>query len=316
MEPDFTQTSTTKSPVLFLVFNRPKMTAEVFEAIRKARPERLYVAGDGPRPGVRSDYRLVEETRRIATSVDWPCRVETLFRESNLGCNAAVSGAITWFFESETEGIVIEDDCLPNSDFFVFCDELLERYRDDVRVMAITGNNFQNEIRRGDASYYFSTYPHVWGWATWQRAWRSYDPHLSFWQDQKKRNRTVSQLRTIREKKYWSKILSRAYPVKRATSWDYLWTGTVFYRAGLTATPNINLVTNIGFGFDSTHTSNPASPLANLPTGNIGRILHPEAVQVNDEADLFTFDNVFQPRLFRESRNVKALLESLFPRKR
>lgn len=316
MDSHSTHTNTTKSPVLFLVFNRPDMTAEVFEAIRKAKPARLYVAGDGPRDGVHSDLRLVEETRRIATEVDWPCHVETLFMESNLGCKAAVSGAITWFFENELEGIILEDDCLPSPDFFFFCDELIERYRDDPKVMAITGNNFQNGITRGPASYYFSTYPHVWGWATWRRAWRLFDAGLSSWQDPKERIRTLSLLRTKREKKYWSNILSRVSQGRLPTSWAYPWTGSVFQRAGLTATPNVNLVTNIGFGADSTHTSDSSSPFANMPSGNLGQLVHPEVVQVDDEADIFTFNNVFQPHLFRNSRYVQTFLESLFTRKR
>jgi len=121
------------SPVLFLIFNRPDTTTRVFEAIRAARPERLYVAADGPRMTREGEAERCAEARRIATAVDWPCEVKTLFRETNLGCRAAVSGAITWFFEHEEEGIILEDDCLPDPSFFPYCTELLAHYRDTGR---------------------------------------------------------------------------------------------------------------------------------------------------------------------------------------
>src|SRR5271169_304080 len=147
------------------------------EAIRRAQPPRLYVAADGPRdrPG---EPRRCEEVRRIATAVDWPCDVKTLFRDQNLGLRRAVASAIDWFFESEEEGIVLEDDCLPSLDFFRFCTELLERYRTDTRVMAICGSSYVNPGSNHTASYYFSYYADVWGWATWRRAWQLYDRDL------------------------------------------------------------------------------------------------------------------------------------------
>ena len=163
------------SAILFLVFNRPDTTAPVFEAIRAARPPRLYVAADGPRPEQPGESERCEQARRIATAIDWPCDVRTLFRDGNLGCRDAVSGAITWFFKCEEQGIILEDDCLPAASFFGFCDELLERFRDDERVMCITGNNFQEDMAGYPYSYYFSRYAHIWGWASWRRAWNLHD---------------------------------------------------------------------------------------------------------------------------------------------
>lgn len=155
-----------KTAVLFLVFNRPETTKTVFEAIRKAKPKRLYIAADGPRKHREGENEKVSSVRQIVTYVDWPCDVKTLFRDENLGCKSAVSGAITWFFNHEEEGIILEDDCLPHPDFFPFCESLLKRYANDERIWVITGNNFQNGIQRGEASYYFSRYNHVWGWAS------------------------------------------------------------------------------------------------------------------------------------------------------
>lgn len=200
-----------KSAVLFLVFNRPEPTARVFEAIRYARPPRLYVAADGPRVQREGEGELVRRVRQIATTVDWPCSVYTLFREHNLGCKRAVSEAISWFFENEEQGIILEDDCLPNPDFFSFCDVLLERYKDDPRVWMITGNNFQDGQKRGNGSYYFSRYSHIWGWATWRRAWRCYDRDLSFWPEWKSSADWLKKMPDKIERRYWDRVFDQTY---------------------------------------------------------------------------------------------------------
>ena len=153
-------------PVLFIVFNRPETTAQVFAAIRTARPERLYIAADGPRAGREGEAERVAETRAIATAVDWPCQVETLVRPENLGCKRAVSSAISWFFENEPEGIVLEDDTVPLASFFTYADEMLERYRHDDRVMMVNGSNLVSHVYKSPYSYFFSAYPRVWGWVS------------------------------------------------------------------------------------------------------------------------------------------------------
>ena len=153
---------TLQAPALFLVFNRPDTTARVFEALRAARPARLYVAADGPRPNREGEAARCDDVRRIATQVDWPCKVTTLFRDRNLGCRIGVSTAIDWFFEHEEEGIVLEDDCLPSTSFFPYCAELLARYRHDERVMCVSGDNFQLGREVTQYSYYFSRNIHCW----------------------------------------------------------------------------------------------------------------------------------------------------------
>ena len=168
------------TPVLFLVFNRPDTTEKVFEAIRQAKPQKLFVAADGPRGNRLGEKEKCEQVRKIATTVDWDCEVKTLFREKNLGCKFAVSSAIDWFFKNVEEGIVLEDDCLPSQSFFWFCQELLERYRNDERVMLIGGNNRGVDFLKNH-SYFFSKYVQIWGWATWRRSWEKYDSKIRKW---------------------------------------------------------------------------------------------------------------------------------------
>ncbi|EKE21540.1 MAG: Protein containing nucleotide-diphospho-sugar transferase protein, partial [uncultured bacterium] len=160
-------------PILFIIFNRPDTTLSVFEAIRQIKPARLYVAADGPRSERSGEDVVCAETRRIAMGVDWPCELKTRFLDKNVGCHTAVPAAVSWFFENEEEGIILEDDCSPDLSFFTFCETLLERYRDDEEVMMISGDNFQpSEFKtRNDSSYYFSGIANIWGWATWRRAW-------------------------------------------------------------------------------------------------------------------------------------------------
>lgn len=285
--------------VLFLVFNRPDTTALVFESIRNAKPPRLFVAADGPREGRAGESERVAQVREIATAVDWPCEVKTLFRDVNLGCKEAVSSAITWFFKQEEQGIVLEDDCLPCPDFFSFCETMLNHYAETENVWVITGDNFQGGMKRGDSSYYFSRYNHVWGWATWRRAWKYYDGDLTFWPYWKHSDDWVAKLPDKVERRYWSRIFTQMYN-KEIDTWDYPWTATVWYHGALTVTPNMNLVSNIGFGVDATHTTSANHPLAGLPAHPLGdELRHPALVESDQAADRFAFDHVFDGRYQR-----------------
>ena len=287
-----------KTAVLFLIFNRPDTTRQVFEAIRQAKPPRLYVAADGPREGKLGEVERVEEVRTIATAVDWPCEVKTLFRDKNLGCKEGVSSAITWFFEQEEQGIIIEDDCLPHLDFFSFCESLLVRYARDDKVSVITGNNFQDGKWHGDSSYYFSKFTHCWGWATWRRSWKYYQGEIYFWPFWKKSNDWLKYISCKIERKYWKNIFDKVY-LNQIDSWAYPWIASVWYNNGLTATPNVNLVSNIGFGSNSTHTKDKNSKLANIPTKELGTLKYPKIIQLNLEADRYTFDNHFDGKYLR-----------------
>ena len=302
------------SPVLFLVFNRPEPTRRVFEAIRRAAPGRLYVAADGPRDGVPGERERTEAVRRIVDDIDWPCEVRTLFRERNLGCGRAVSEGIDWFFRHEAQGIILEDDCVPHPDFFPYCQALLERYADDPRVFAVNGVNFQRGRWRGDGSYYFSRYLHVWGWASWRRAWQHYDRSLAFWPAWRDSNAWREQWHDRVERRYWEQAFDAAYR-GAVDTWDYQWFATVRYHQGLIATPNSNLVSNIGFGNDATHTHRTDSPVAAVVTAELGELRHPAGVAPDYEADRYSFAHAFEGRslyfpynLLRRARRLSRRL--------
>ena len=277
-----------QTALLFLIFNRLDTTALVFEKIRQAKPPRLYIAADGPREDNNDDRNKIVKVREIATKVDWPCEVKTLFRDKNLGCKKAISTAINWFFENEEQGIILEDDCLPNLDFFNFCENLLFRYSKDERISAITGNNFQNGKWRGDASYYYSKYNHCWGWATWRRSWQNYDGDIKFWPEWSNSKNWINFISNKVERRYWQNIFKRVHS-GQIDSWAYPWTASVWYKKGLTITPNVNLVSNIGFGENATHTKSKKNKFFKLPLNNLGTLIYSKKVEKNIKADNWTF---------------------------
>lgn len=283
------------TPILFLIFNRPETTTRVFETIRQARPTRLYVAADGPRAGQDREGERCTEVRRIATSVDWSCEVNTLFRDENLGCRRAVSSAIDWFFQHEPEGIILEDDCVPDPSFFRYAQDLLVFYRDDKRVMVIAAQHFHGDTHKPSHSYFFSRYNHCWGWASWRRAWLYYDHDMALWPDL----RNTDWLLGIGDgnrlfQHYWTDIFDRAYAGK-VDSWAYRWTFSCWAQNGLTALPARNLVTNIGFGEDATHTMNIRSNHAALPLERLDfPLTHPSYLVRDVVADDWTSRNNYQ----------------------
>lgn len=287
-----------ETPVLLLVFNRPETVTQVFQKIRQVKPKRLYVAGDGPREGNNSDKEKINIVRQIVTKVDWPCEIKTLFREKNLGCKKAVSKAITWFFENEEQGIILEDDCVPHLDFFKFCENLLDRYAQDEKVIAITGNNFQNGNLRGDSTYYFSKYNHCWGWSTWRRSWQNYDGDIKFWPEWNNSKDWINCTPDSIERRYWKNILDKVYNGK-IDSWAYPWQASAWYKKGLTATPNVNLVSNVGFGDEATHTKLKNSKFAKMPVMSLGQIKCPKKIHIDYEADKWTFDYHFGGKYLR-----------------
>ena len=276
------------TPVLFVIFNRPDVTQLVFNRIREVRPSRLYVAADGPRAGKPGEKELCEKTRSIIDTIDWPCEVKKLYRDANVGCGKAVSGAINWFFDQEEMGIILEDDIMADLSFFSYCSELLERYKNDEKVMQINGCNFQQGVNRSEGSYYFSAFPHVWGWASWRRAWKHYDFNLSdvnyFYNDDKMDYYFTNK----KIKRTWYEIFFKMNQ-KMIDTWDYQWNYAVWKNKGKVITPNTNLISNIGFGAEATHTFDNTSKFANNKTGSIDLIKHPSDLSINKEADLFTF---------------------------
>jgi hypothetical protein len=293
--------------VLFLVFNRPDTTKQVFEAIRKAKPPRLYVAADSAREAKESEGQKVKEVREyIISNIDWDCEVKTLFREQNLGCKIAVSGAVDWFFENEEMGIILEDDCLPSQSFFWFCEKLLEKYKEDMRVGQISGDNFQKGIKRGGADYYFSIYSHIWGWASWANRWQNYDVSLNSFNDAKFIEEIFDKKSS---KRYWIGVFKNM-KAGGVDTWDYQWVFTLWKTKQLTVLPNINLIENIGFGESATHTTG-ESEFSNLKACEIVLNKHPKNVERDIEADEFTAKCMFSKKSFPERvvNKVRRLLK-------
>jgi len=282
-----------ETPVVFLVFNRPEVTQRVFEVIAKARPQTLLLVADGPRRDQPNDAVQVAATRAIFEQIDWPCTVHRNFSEENLGCKQRVSSGLNWAMGIAEQAIILEDDCLPNPSFFRFCQTLLEKYREDDRVMVVSGNNFQCGRSRTRYSYYFSKYPHCWGWATWRRAWKRLDLELNLWPEFRDRGYVHSVSDSTKEAEYWTWVMDQQLSGS-IKSWGYPWLFSNWIHNGLTILPEVNLVSNIGFGDGATHTTTSESHLADLPTGELNQIAHPPFVVRHKEADMYTFDNVFR----------------------
>ncbi|WP_129127756.1 hypothetical protein [Geomonas oryzae] len=239
-----------KSPaVLLLVFNRPEQTELMLEAIKKAGTSSLYVACDGPRLDKPDDAAKVQAVRRLIEDIDW-CTVRTNFRQTNLGCGRAVSDAITWFLSEAEEGIILEDDCLPDTTFFSFCAEMLERYRHDTKVMQIAGFNFLGESCDHSCDYLFSNFGWQWGWATWRRAWQKFDLKMTDWP----RFKAMGLHRQFPFYKERVEVFDLVYGGSIDT-WDYQWHFAMAAHSGISVVPSVNLVKNLGFGCGTHSTS-------------------------------------------------------------
>lgn len=272
-----------KPPILFLTFNRFDTTKKVFQAIREFAPKKLYVASDGPRTGVsREDLKVNEVRDFIQSNVDWECEVKTLFRENNLGCKIAVSSAIDWFFEHENMGIILEDDCLPSQSFFRFCEELLIKYENNERIALISGDNFSKK-KIGEADYYFSKISRIWGWATWRRAWEKYDVSMARFPEFKKSGEMKKIWSDRKVQSYWLYILNEVYNNKIDT-WDHQLTFTLFLNDSFCICPNVNLVSNIGFGKDFTNTVLNDDRVTNLELGEIySPLVHSQKIEYSEK---------------------------------
>ncbi|MDB5261416.1 MAG: hypothetical protein JWQ14_697, partial [Adhaeribacter sp.] len=281
------------TPILFLLFNRPDTTQKVFDEIRKVKPKSLYVAADGPRQTVEGETQDCLAARQIIKQVDWDCNVITLFRETNQGCRVALSSAIDWFIGQEEEGIILEDDCLPDQSFFWFCQELLDYYRTNHQVMHISGSNYQFGRKIGDASYYFSRLAHIWGWATWRRAWQLYDVNMTTFPRFLEEGKIKEIFSDAQVQRNWIKNLTKIY--KGANTWDYQWAYANLVNNSYCIIPNENLISNIGFGKKSTHTFNKDDVLSNLPVRSIEQIIHPKKWEYAVDADHYTNTKVFNP---------------------
>jgi len=294
------------TPVAFIIFNRPDTTERVFAEIARAKPPKLLVIGDGPRPSRQGEAQKVEATRKIIQRVDWDCEVITNFSAVNLGCKKRVSSGIDWIFEQVEEAIILEDDCLPDPTFFRYCQEMLGRYRHDQRIGMISGDNFQFGRRYSADSYYFSKYVHIWGWATWRDRWvECYDLTMAKWPSVRDEVAMVDMVGDMREAIYWRKIFELAYRGGIDT-WDYQWVFGNWVNGRLSIAPTVNLISNIGFGVNATHTTS-TSELENLPIIPIKFPLsHPIGVFRSLKADRFSEKKCFRVPWWKRVRNKVA----------
>lgn len=302
-----------KLPVLFLTYCRPETTILVFNVIRQIKPEKLYLAQNTPERGAVEENKKWHVVRSIIESVDWNCEVHRLYHNEHLDIKSSICSSITWFFEHEEMGIILEDDCVPDVSFFPFCQELLEKYQNDDRIAMISGNNFQFGRKVDECSYYFSRYTHIWGWASWRRAWKNYDPNMMLWPEirsnQLLKNRFVNKYIYM----YWEKIFDKCYKSDILT-WDYQWLFTSWIQNQLTILPCKNLVTNVGFGPEAVHTKR-KNELSNMKTEEmVFPLIHPKYILPNIEADRYTEKKLFYDMniFIKLSRIMKAWICSIF----
>lgn len=301
-----------ETPILFIVFNRPDHTKVVLERIREVKPKYLFVSADGPRPDRPGEAAKCEATRALVkSSIDWECSVKYLFREMNLGCARAVGSGITWFFENVEEGIILEDDCVPDKAFFDFSEALLKHYRNDSRVMHIGGGRYAPQsLIDSKNTYYFSKYAYCWGWASWRRAWAHYDFDLtdlnqfadsSFgWANAKKN-----------EVEYWKKVLTDVKAGKIDT-WNYRWNYSLWRKGGVAIHTTRNFIRNIGFDTSATHTVSENESYRDVgfepPTNGI---IHPKKTNIHYRADKYVFETFNLGRISKWQR-IKNFLTRIW----
>lgn len=283
-----------ETPVVFIIFNRPNTTKKVFQAIAQAKPRQLFVVADGPRPGRPDDIEKCIAARAVIDQIDWPCEVFTNYADTNLGCRQRVSSGLNWVFDKVEEAIILEDDCLPDQSFFRFCQELLEYYRQDTRIMVISGGNYQQGCQRGNYSYYFSQITHIWGWASWRRAWHAYQHSIDHFEEIVMNPTYCTFTHNNRANKMWLTQFTKTY-YGEIDSWAYLWTFANLTNHGLTILPNTNLIQNIGFGEDATHTTSrrPVSSQSISLTKIQFPLTHPPYIVYDRDADDFTYREFF-----------------------
>jgi len=280
------------TPVAFLIFNRPDTTDQVFEAIRAAKPPKLLIVADGPRPAVAGEVDRCKAARSVIERVDWPCEVLTCMSDFNLGCKERITTGLDWVFDQVEEVIILEDDCLPHPDFFRFCEEMLDRYRHDQRVMMITGTNYLLDKLAIEESYCFSRYFTIWGWAAWRRSWSKYDPTMSGWNQL----RDQHQLRSLYSQdymcKYASKMVDADY-LDKINTWDTQWFYSCLFNNGLCIVPRVNLISNIGIqgAHSAKVSSNHNFPVFGM---NVGDLKHPQLVMPNRLYDHDFFETKFK----------------------
>ncbi len=304
-----------KTPILLIAWRRPKETNEVIKSLRKIKPKNLFISCDGAREGNEEEFKKVKKTRNILKqNIDWDCEINWQVSDTNLGCKKGVSNAISWFFKNVNEGIIIEDDIIAHKDFFEYCQNLLEKYRNDKRVWCISGTNNQDEIIRGKGTYYFGKIPLIWGWATWKNRWENFDINFSKWPEVKSSQILENIFTDDLQEQYWSKIFENSYEFSKPDTWDYAWVFTCLINNGLTAIPNRNLINNIGFNSqDATHTK--WNKFKDNKVYGIGStFIDPEFIICDLKAEKYQFDFFFGGFSKRLKNNPALRIKNKFQR--
>jgi hypothetical protein len=300
------------SPVVLTLFSRPELVREVFNRIRSARPPKLFLISDAGRTP--NEDEKVRMSQAIAEAVDWPCEVFKNYSDKNMGAKMRLATGITWVFEHVDRAIILEHDCLPDPTFFRFCEDLLEKYKDDERVMHISGDNVQqgNPSFKCPESYYFSIVPHTWGWATWARAWKHYDVNIRLWPQAKKERWLENVFEDSAVLERWEYRFEQYYRGE-AQSWDGQWAFACFINSGLSINPRVNMVSNIGFGPEALNTKNPEDEGANVPAFPLPfPLVHPHAILPNRASDAYSFRYAFHINRYHKER-IRWFLKSNFP---
>jgi hypothetical protein len=300
-----------ETPVVFIIFNRPETTRKVFEQIAIAKPKKLFVIADGPRPSRHNEFQACLETRKIIDEVNWDCDVQKIYSETNLGCKNRIVSGLNIVFDCAPEVIVLEDDCVPDQSFFPYCEALLEHYRNDDRVGLISGNNFLFEKSNKNESYYFSQYPHIWGWASWRRVWNIYDPQIRRWQDKRNGDFLSKRFAKNSELLFWRKTFDKVY-TNQIDTWDFQMVFSLWANNMCSIVPTINLVKNIGFGRGAAHARG-ASLYANIDTGAITiPLVHPKELKLNNVADAKVGKHMFTVSIpIKIMNKMKAIFKNL-----
>lgn len=267
-------------PVTMIVFNREDNARKVFERVRQVKPPKLLVIADGPRENKEGEKELCEKTRSFIKDIDWPCEVLTEFAEKNMGCRNRIASGLTWVFSKVESSIILEDDCIPDLSFFFYCEELLEKYKDDERIMMISGDNKLLGKKTCTDSYYFTRHVHIWGWATWRRAWSHYDLECKKWPSMKEGGYLKAFFRKASHRYYWEGLFN-AYYKKRIPSWDGAWVYSVMAQSGLSIAPKVNLIQNVGVSKDATHTTTENVYSRQLASKLDFPLKHPDLVMEN-----------------------------------
>jgi len=303
-------------PVLFIVYRRPETTRRVFEAIRQARPAKLFISQEAPRPDRPEQLAAHKEVREIVAAVDWPCEVHTLFFETYQGIIPGFTASFNWFFEHVEEGVMLEDDEIPDPTFFRFCAEMLEKYRHDERIMSISGSNVLQHYEKPyrDNSYYFLSVPSVWGMATWRRAWKHYDSNVTRWPEVRDSKLLYEVLPSTASAFYFSQKFQGYYEHK-TPSWDGQWVFACLVNKGLTIYPNRNLISNIGFNNADAFHGVLADPLwGDLAVEPLSfPLVHPLKVAVNKVWDEYGVRARYRRVDFGWTQKMKWLFKSSFP---